>query len=171
MIYSKKIETPIGSIIVCAVEEGICLLEFTDSQNFEGELERLSKEVGTEIEEQSCKTIDLAETQLAEYFEGRRKTFSIPLYLIGTDFQKKVWTHLLSIGYGKTTTYKEQAISLGNVKAIRAVASANGANRIPIIIPCHRIVGTNGSLIGYSGGLWRKEYLLDLENRQYKIKL
>lgn len=123
------------------------------------------------IVSQSCDIIDNLANQLTAYFERRLETFNVPLYLVGTDFQKKVWSSLLNIDFGKTITYKEQAQALGDIKAIRAVASANGANKIPIIIPCHRVVGSNGSLTGYSGGIWRKQYLLDLENRQYKINL
>ena len=171
MIYSKKIDTPIGEIIVCAVDKGICFIGFADSINLNDDLEKLSKDIGLEITPQSNSIIDLAENQISDYFKGELKSFSIPLVLTGTDFQKKVWTHLLTIGYGKSTSYKDQALSLGDVKAIRAVATANGVNRIPIIIPCHRVVGSTGSLTGYSGGLWRKKFLLDMESQQYKIKL
>jgi O-6-methylguanine DNA methyltransferase len=171
MIYSKKIETPIGEILACSVDEGICLVEFVDSLNYDANLKSLSSVLNSHILLSSNEYLDNLENQLFEYFIGNRKDFTVPIFLVGTDFQKKVWTHLLSIDYGKTSTYKEQSISLGNVKAIRAIASANGANRIPIVIPCHRVVGSKGKLTGYSGGLWRKEYLLDLENRQYKINL
>jgi O-6-methylguanine DNA methyltransferase len=132
---------------------------------------KLSGEFGEKIVAQSNEIIDLLETQLKEYFEGRKKSFSVPLNPIGTDFQKKVWNHLLGIEYGKTITYKEQAIAMGDLKALRAIASANGANKIPIVIPCHRVVGSKGSLSGYSGGLWRKKFLLDLESAQRQMKL
>jgi AraC family transcriptional regulator, regulatory protein of adaptative response / methylated-DNA-[protein]-cysteine methyltransferase len=171
MIYSKKIETPIGEILACSVDEGICLVEFTDSPNYDANLKSLTSVLNSHILLSLNEHLDNLENQLFGYFNGSRKDFTVPIFLVGTDFQKKVWTHLLSIDYGKTSTYKEQSISLGNVKAIRAIASANGANRIPIVIPCHRVVGSKGKLTGYSGGLWRKEYLLDLENRQYKINL
>ncbi len=103
-------------------------------------------------------------TQLSEYFNGERKSFSIKLNPDGTDFQKKVWDELLNISFGKRTTYMKQTLNLGNQKAIRAVASANGKNPIWIVIPCHRVVGSNGSLTGYAGGLWRKEWLLEHES-------
>ena len=102
--------------------------------------------------------------QLREYFEGGRTAFTLNLNPKGTDFQKKVWESLLTIPFGTTTTYMKQTLALGNEKAIRAVAAANGKNPIWIIIPCHRVIGTNGSLTGYASGLWRKKWLLEHEN-------
>lgn len=102
--------------------------------------------------------------QLREYFEGNRTAFTLNLNPKGTDFQKKVWEALLTIPFGTTTTYLKQTLALGNEKAIRAVAAANGKNPIWIIIPCHRVIGSNGSLTGYAGGLWRKKWLLEHEN-------
>ena len=101
--------------------------------------------------------------QLEEYFERKRKVFDLPLEIIGTDFQKKVWKELLIIPYGETISYKELALRLGNLKTIRAAARANGANPLPIIIPCHRVIGSDGKLVGYGGGLDVKEKLLQLE--------
>ena len=101
--------------------------------------------------------------QLKEYFDRKRKDFKLPLEIIGTEFQKKVWNELLKINYGETITYKELAIRLGDLKSIRAAASANGANPLPIVIPCHRVIGSNGELVGYGGGLDVKEKLLQLE--------
>lgn len=99
-------------------------------------------------------------TQLDEYFKGVRKEFSLELQLDGTDFQKRVWQELQKIPYGRTASYQEVAAAIGRTKAVRAVGNANRLNRIPIIIPCHRVVGKNGSLVGYAAGLWRKEWLL-----------
>jgi O-6-methylguanine DNA methyltransferase len=101
--------------------------------------------------------------QLKEYFENKRKVFDLPMEIIGTDFQKRVWKELLKIPYGETISYKELAIRLGNLKTIRAAASANGANPLPIIIPCHRVIGSDGKMVGYGGGLDVKEKLLELE--------
>ena len=98
--------------------------------------------------------------QLMEYFEGKRKGFDLPLVLPGTEFQIKVWDQLLTIPFGSTRSYAEQAVAIGNPKAVRAVARANGDNRLAIIIPCHRVIGSDGKLTGYGGGLWRKEWLL-----------
>ena len=101
--------------------------------------------------------------ELKEYFEGTRKIFSVPLDLQGTEFQKKVWNGLHEIPFGHTQTYHDQARKYGDIKAIRATASANGKNKIVIVVPCHRVVGQDGSLTGYSGGLWRKKWLLEWE--------
>jgi methylated-DNA-[protein]-cysteine S-methyltransferase len=101
--------------------------------------------------------------QLKEYFEGKRKVFSLDLDLQGTDFQKKVWNELLKIPFGETISYLELSKRLGDVKAIRAVGNANGKNPVSVIVPCHRVIGSNGKLIGYGGGLWRKKWLLEFE--------
>jgi methylated-DNA-[protein]-cysteine S-methyltransferase len=103
--------------------------------------------------------------QLGEYFEGKRKLFDLPLFLEGTAFQKKVWEALKEIPYASTVTYKDLSVQLGDVKSIRAVAHANGLNQFIIVIPCHRVVGTNGAMIGYAGGLKRKQWLLEHENK------
>lgn len=105
-----------------------------------------------------------AATQMQEYFEGRRNNFSFKLNPQGTDFQKKVWNALLEIPFGKTMSYHELSVRLGDVKAIRAVAGANGKNPLWIVVPCHRVIGADGSLTGYAGGLWRKKWLLEHEN-------
>ncbi len=101
--------------------------------------------------------------QLKEYFNGELKCFDLPLQYAGTDFQKKVWTELRKIDFGKTISYLQMAKKLGDIKCIRAAASANGKNPFAIIVPCHRVIGSNGSLTGYAGGLWRKQWLLDHE--------
>ena len=101
--------------------------------------------------------------QLDDYFRGERKVFSVKLTLQGTDFQKKVWNQLIRIRYGETTSYKDLASKIGNPNATRAVGNANGQNKLAIIVPCHRVIGSNGSLTGYAGGIWRKEWLLKHE--------
>lgn len=103
--------------------------------------------------------------QLMEYFKGERKDFDLPLFIEGTTFQKKVWYSLLKIPYGKVSTYKKIAISIHNEKAVRAVGHANRLNKLPILIPCHRVIGSNGKLVGYNGGIDKKEILLELERR------
>lgn len=112
-----------------------------------------------------------AEIQLQEYFAGKRKVFDLSLEIIGTDFQKKVWLELLHIPFGKTISYLELSKRIGNTKAIRAVGHVNGQNPLPIVIPCHRVIGSNGSLTGYGGGLWRKQWLLEHEGIIPKEKL
>lgn len=109
--------------------------------------------------------------QMKAYFKGHLKEFDLPINLKGTEFQKKVWQKLIELPYGSTDSYLNLARNLGDVKAIRAVASANGKNPIPIVVPCHRIIGSDGSLTGYSGGLWRKKYLLEMEAEEKQMKL
>ena len=106
--------------------------------------------------------------ELREYFDGKRQAFDLPLFLEGTDFQKKVWYALLTIPYGTTITYKQLAEKIGNVKAVRAVGMANHSNPLALFVPCHRVIGSNGKLVGYAGGLELKEYLLSLENKYQK---
>jgi AraC family transcriptional regulator of adaptative response/methylated-DNA-[protein]-cysteine methyltransferase len=102
--------------------------------------------------------------QLKEYFEGIRKEFSVPLFLPGTDFQRAAWESLQRIPYGTTRSYRQQALDINKPEAVRAIAGANGMNRIAILIPCHRVIGSDGQLTGYGGGLWRKKWLLDFES-------
>lgn len=165
IIDLKRIETPLGTMLACATNKGICLLEFSDRKMLETELKSIAKLLNATIIQGNNEHFDTLEIQLQEYFNGNRKEFSIPLHTPGTDFQNKVWTALQRIPYGKTKSYKEQAITTGNPESVRAVANANGMNRISIIIPCHRVIGSDGQLTGYGGGLWRKKYLLELEEQ------
>lgn len=159
----KRIETPLGAMITCANENGICMLEFSDRKSLSKEFEDISKYFKANIIQGENPHFKTLETELAEYFEGKRLDFTVPLAPVGTDFQKKVWEILRTIPYGTTRSYQQQADILGNPKAVRAVANANGLNKISIIIPCHRVIGTNGTLTGYGGGIWRKQKLLELE--------
>jgi O-6-methylguanine DNA methyltransferase len=161
-ILIKQLSTPIGIMTAGATKKGICMLEFGEKTEFKTNFD-YSSILG------SNNFIDKLDKQLQEYFNKERTTFDISLDLIGTDFQISVWKELLNIPFGKTRTYKEQSIAVGNLKAIRAVATANGANRIPIVIPCHRVIGSDGSLTGFGGGLWRKKFLLELESKQISL--
>lgn len=163
IITVTRILTPLGPMLAGAIEEGICLLEFVDRRMLETQIKRLKKYLNAEFVPGQNKHFDELDKQLKEYFDGKRKDFDLPLILDGTDFQQKVWKELQRIPYGKTRSYQEQAVALGNPKATRAVAKANGDNRIAIIIPCHRVIGKNGQLVGYGGGMWRKQFLLNLE--------
>ncbi len=165
IIDLKRIETPIGTMIACADENGICMLEFNDRKSLEKELNEISKKTQANILQGENKHFKTLEKELSEYFEGKREEFTVPLSPVGTDFQKSVWEILRTIPYAVTRSYLEQAKLLGNPKATRAVANANGLNKISILIPCHRVVGSDGKLTGYGGGIWRKHYLLDLERR------
>ena len=168
-----RLETPIGTMFAGAVEEGICLLEFTDRPMLETELKTLAKRLNSTILQANHHHLEQLQKELKEYFEGNRKEFKVPLFLSGTAFQKLVWKELQNIPYGSTRSYKQQAIAIENPSAVRAVANANGMNNIAIIIPCHRVIGSDGTLTGYGGGLYRKKWLLDHEqgNKQLKINL
>jgi AraC family transcriptional regulator of adaptative response/methylated-DNA-[protein]-cysteine methyltransferase len=163
LIATTRILTPLGPMLAGATEDGICLLEFIDRRMLETQIKHLNRLFQTECVPGFSRHFDDLNQQLEEYFKGERKEFNLPLVLRGTDFQEKVWQELLTIPYGTTRSYKEQAERVGQPSAVRAVAHANGDNRIAIIVPCHRVIGTDGKLTGYGGGLWRKEYLLNLE--------
>lgn len=163
-----RFTTPIGPMYACASEKGICLLEFTDRKMLETEFKDLCKRLNAAILPGGNTHLDQLQSELKEYFAGNRKTFSVSLDIAGTEFQKAVWQVLQDIPYGETRSYKQQAIAIGNPKAVRAVASANGQNRVSIIIPCHRVIGADGSLTGYGGGIHRKEWLLQLEKSYLK---
>ena len=163
VINITRILTPAGPMFAGAVDEGICLLEFTDRRMIETQFKRLGQLFCAVCVPGNHPHFDLLEAQLKEYFAGERTEFDLPLAIPGSDFQRKVWKALVDIPYGRTRSYQEQATAIGNPKAVRAVARANGDNRLAIIIPCHRVIGKDGSLTGYGGGLWRKELLLRLE--------
>lgn len=163
IIDLKRIETMLGTMIACADENGICLLEFSDRKALPTELKSISKDLNANIVQGENPHFITLEKELSEYFEGRRTTFTVPLSPVGTPFQKQVWDILQAIPYGTTRSYQDQADILGNPKSVRAVANANGFNKISIIIPCHRVIGSNGQLTGYGGGIWRKQKLLELE--------
>lgn len=169
MIRTINIETPIGEMAACATSDGICLLGFTDRRSMGNDLEDLSSVFQLKIKRGGNRHLRSLRKQLREYFTGKRKEFSIELITPGTKFQQKVWNELLKIPYGTTSTYLEQAISLNNPASVRAVAGANASNRIAIVIPCHRVIGSDGSLVGYGGGLERKRWLIDHE-RKYSGK-
>lgn len=144
------IKTPLGTAVICGNNLGITNISILETD----------KPITQTIPQQ----LDKAVFQLNEYFEGKRTSFNFDINPEGTDFQKKVWKELLNVPYGKTMSYLELSLKLGDAKAIRAVASANGKNPLWIVVPCHRIIGSDGSLTGYAGGLWRKKWLLDHEN-------
>lgn len=165
IIDLKRIETPLGTMIACATETGICLLEFSDRKMLETELKAIARILNATIIQGRNKHFNQLENELQTYFQGKRPEFTVPLHQIGTEFQLKAWKALQTIPYGKTKSYKDQAIAIGKPDGVRAVANANGMNRISIIIPCHRVIGSDGNLTGYGGGLWRKQYLLELEGK------
>lgn len=165
MIALKLIDSPVGKMRIGATDEGICLFDFQYRKSIDSIMRRIETHLQDKFEDGEHPHFAALERQIGEYFTGARKEFDLPLHLVGTEFQKSVWRGLLQIPYGETRSYKQQSIFLGNEKAIRAVAGANGENGIAIIIPCHRVIGEDGSLTGYGGGLQRKKWLLDLERK------
>ena len=162
-ILVTRLLTPLGPMIAGATEDGICLLEFAERRMLETQLRRLSKRLDAPFAPGSNAMTGQLDEELAEYFDGRRRAFDVPLVMRGTEFQRLAWEALLRIPYGETCSYEQQARAMGRASAVRAVGRANGDNRIAIVIPCHRVVGADGRLTGYGGGLWRKKALLELE--------
>jgi AraC family transcriptional regulator of adaptative response/methylated-DNA-[protein]-cysteine methyltransferase len=165
VITVTRIETALGPMLAGSSEAGVCLLEFVDRRMIATQLDRLRARLRVPLVPGKAALFDRLASELERYFSGELREFSVPLDLSGTPFQTKVWTLLRTIPYGETRSYGEQARLLGEPTAVRAVARANGDNRIAIVVPCHRVVGADGSLTGYGGGLWRKKWLLDLERR------
>jgi AraC family transcriptional regulator, regulatory protein of adaptative response / methylated-DNA-[protein]-cysteine methyltransferase len=166
VIVLARLVTPLGPMVAGATAKGICLLEFSDRRMLETQFTRLEKRFRACLLPGQSEHFEKLRRELGLYFQGRLRKFKVPLVLDGTEFQKKVWRALQAIPYGETRSYKEQAVMIGQPKAVRAVGRANGDNRIAIIIPCHRVIGDNGQLTGYGGGLWRKRFLLDLEQKK-----
>ncbi|MRI34029.1 cysteine methyltransferase [Endozoicomonas sp. OPT23] len=162
--YHKTTHT---KFILGSYEGELCLLDFRYRKMRETVDSRLRRGVSATFIEQDNELLQETRKQLDEYLGGGRKEFDLPLKLIGSDFQQSVWNALLEIPYGETSSYLELARTINNEKAVRAVANANGANAIGIIIPCHRIIGSNGELVGYGGGLPLKKKLLDLEKSKH----
>ena len=165
------IATPIGEMVAAATRTHLVLFEFSRRHMFPLQLQRLQAAVGTELIPGESPIIAQLRRELDEYFRGARREFTVPLYAPGTPFQMRVWNELLRIPAGTTTTYSRVATAIGHPNAVRAVARANGDNRIAILIPCHRVIGSDGSLTGYGGGLSRKKKLLDLEARATELQL
>lgn len=165
MIKTLTLSTPLGDMVAGATDEGICLLEYCDRGMLPTEYNDLKKILGTDVVEGENIHLTNLKEQLDEYFDGVRKIFSIPLAITGTDFQKAVWKELQNIEYGTMRSYQEQANALNRPDSVRAVANANGMNKIAIVIPCHRVIGSDGQLTGYGGGLRRKRWLLDHERK------
>lgn len=165
VINIMRLETPIGTMFAGATDKGICLLEFTDRKMLETEFKTLAKIFNAVIVQGKNNHITQLKDELSEYFARQRQRFAVALDTPGTDFQQNVWQILQQIPYGETWTYQQQADLLGKPSAVRAVANANGMNRLSIIIPCHRVIGSDGKLTGYGGGLWRKSWLLELEQK------
>ena len=163
IIIYKIIESPVDEFIAGVTEKGCCLFEFYDRGGFERIKARMVKRYKREMKEGNNKLLNEIEKQAKEYFEGKRRQFDFPLDQTGTPFEVSVWKKLMDIPYGETRSYGEIAEELGKPGASRAVGRVNGANYIPIIVPCHRVIDASGELHGYGGGLWRKRWLLEHE--------
>ncbi len=168
-------DSPCGKLWLAAKKGKLCLCEWANGKNLKNNIARLAKTLNiefvmpTDTEKPTSKVIVLAIKQLRQYFCGRRKRFSLPYLMAGTEFQQAVWKSLTDIPYGKSISYATIATQAGYPKAIRAAANTCGNNAIAIIIPCHRVIGSNTALTGYSGGLGVKRYLLDLESNQQRL--
>jgi AraC family transcriptional regulator of adaptative response/methylated-DNA-[protein]-cysteine methyltransferase len=164
ILVARWLDTPIGAMLAVADETGLHLLEFSERQALPGEIARLKERVGPICFGQS-KVIEALEHQLGQYFSGRQAAFDVPVVQRDTAFEARVWEALRQVPSGQTRSYGEIARSIGRPDAPRAVARANGANQVAILVPCHRIVGADGSLTGYGGKIWRKQWLLEHERR------
>ena len=159
-IYVSEMQSPVGTLHLASSDQGVVCINLSGREDFLKDLEKRIPDM--ELEENDSKNKGVIR-QLKEYFSGARKDFDLPLHLIGTEFHKLVWRQLCQVPFGQTASYKEIAVKIGKPKAMRAVGQANHRNPIPIIIPCHRIIGANGHLVGFGGGLDKKRFLLSHE--------
>lgn len=171
MIVTSVYQSPVGELIMGSFEDQLCLCDWRFRKMRSSIDIRIAQELDAEYCEGSSTVIEQTKRELSEYFDGERTDFSVPLLPVGSDFQKTVWRTLTKIPFGKTVSYLDLSLKLGNAKAIRAVASANGANALSILIPCHRVIGTDGGLVGYAGGINAKRKLLELEGSQNQLSL
>ncbi len=171
VIKTAYYKSPVGELILGSYNEKLCLCDWRYRRMRTTIDNRIQKSLNTTYELASCPINEEAIRQLEAYFNQSETTFDVPLKLVGTEFQQSVWEELINIPYGKTSSYLDLSKKLNNEKALRAVASANGANAISIIVPCHRIIGSDGSLVGYAGGLPAKKRLLALESSYQQLEL
>lgn len=162
-VVTTMLDSPLGRLLAAATDEGICLLEFVDRHMLERNLATIRRRIASTILPGQHRWLAQLKDELQDYFDGRLKTFMVPIATRGTPFQERVWNELCRIPHGTAISYEELAARVGQPTAVRAVANANGQNRVSILIPCHRVVGKNGDLTGYGGGLWRKRLLLRSE--------
>jgi AraC family transcriptional regulator of adaptative response/methylated-DNA-[protein]-cysteine methyltransferase len=168
-IKTMRLDTPIGPMVAAATDEGLCMLEFADRRALKKQVDTLKRRLRGTIVPGTNRHLAKLRTELAEYFDGRRRAFTVPLITPGTVFQEKVWSALRAIPFGQIRSYDDMARAIGEPNARRAVGRANGNNRIAILVPCHRVVRADGTLCGYGGGLWRKQHLLDLEKSMQPV--
>ena len=164
-LVAHRFDTPLGEMLICATDTALCLLEFAGTHRLQKELDDVQHFFSARIVAGENAITQQTEREMQAYFRGQRQAFTVPLVTPGTPFQQQVWQYLSTIAYGQTVSYQTEAQAIGRPNAVRPAATANGANRISIIIPCHRVIGKNGQLTGYGGGLQRKQWLLDHERR------
>jgi AraC family transcriptional regulator of adaptative response/methylated-DNA-[protein]-cysteine methyltransferase len=167
-ILASILSTRIGEMFVLETSGGICLLEFADRKGLEHEVQVILQKTKGILIEGGSNFFALLSEELGAYFQDCTSPFSVPLDLLGSEFQQQVWKTLIEIPVGQTRTYSQVAETIGKSKAVRAVGNANAKNPIAIVIPCHRLIGANGTLTGYGGGIWRKEWLLKHEKQATK---
>jgi AraC family transcriptional regulator of adaptative response/methylated-DNA-[protein]-cysteine methyltransferase len=163
LVRVRRATTPLGPMLIGATDEALCLLEFVDRRKLPTQVARIRSRLGAVFAPGDSPVADAAASALDRYFSGDGHDFDVPLELVGSPFQRDVWSALRDIPYGETRSYAEIAAAVGRPKAVRAVGAANGANAVAIVVPCHRVLGADGRLTGYGGGLWRKRRLLELE--------
>lgn len=163
VLMASWLDTPLGPMLVIADEKWLYLLEFVDRRGLEREIERLRNKTKSAIIPGRTAIISSIEKELKDYFQGKLKQFKTPIFLLGSVFQKRVWAELMKIPSGETRSYAQIAKAISHPDACRAVGTANGLNQIAIVIPCHRVINSNGDLGGYGGGIARKEWLLHRE--------
>ena len=169
-IHIQYYNSPCGEIVLASMGNELCLCDWNEMPCAERNKHRLVKYMNAVFRVETSDVLEQTKKQLDEYFAGTRKAFDIPLHPVGTEFQQQVWNALLEIPYGETRSYKDIALSIANPKGIRAVAQAIGANGISILIPCHRVIGSNHSLTGFAGGIEAKRILLQIERENNNIK-
>lgn len=170
ILQALQFDTPAGPMLAMGDERILYLLEFMERRRLGQEIEHLCKKQKATIVPGRSEPIDKIQEELTLYFEGKLTEFKTPFVLLGSSFQKRVWEELQKIPYGETRSYAELAIAIGRPSAFRAVAQANGTNQLAIVIPCHRVINSNGALGGYGGGVMRKKWLLDHEKKENSRK-
>ena len=164
-ISIQHYSSPCGELVLASMGHELCLCDWSGMACAKRNIRRIGRYMNVDFRVESSPIVEQTKRQLDDYFAGNRKEFDIQLHTFGTDFQNRVWKALLDIPYGKTRTYMEIAKSIDNAKGVRAVAQAIGANSLDIIVPCHRVIGSNHSMTGYTGGLDKKKFLIELERR------
>ena len=165
VVKVTRVVTPLGPMLAGSSGDALVLLEFADRRQLASQVKRIGRRLGAVYMPDESPVVARATSELNEYFEGRRREFGLPLLMLGTDFERSVWEALCEIPFGETRSYADVARRVGRPAAVRAVGRANGLNALAIVVPCHRVVGADGRLVGYGGGLWRKEKLLAGEQR------